>query len=261
MLQSAVPAEPDSFLADLQANAVRRLAGTPLHVQAANAIRQALREHEPLPDRPLPPEREIAAALRVSRPTLRQALSHLADTGLIYTRQGVGTFAAPRVAERPLGLSSLYEDLKARGVQPATRVLNLEIVFADESVAGDLHVEAGAALQRVERLRLAGNEPVAVMDTLLNLSGHPPLTKSDLEADGLYNLLWARCGIEVGMGGQWVTARLASRRELELLQLRSPAAVLVTRRVTFDTTGQGVEISTIAFPEGTRLVEGRLRPR
>jgi DNA-binding GntR family transcriptional regulator len=249
---------PDALLVTLQSNAVRRTAEVPLHVQAANAIEQALRKHNPPTDQPLPPERDLASALHVSRPTLRQALSSLAESGWIYTRRGIGTFAAPRVMERPLGLSSLYQDLKDRGLQPETHVLRLDTVAADASVAQDLRTAVGTMLLSMERLRLTGGQPVALMETVLDLQGSPPFTKDDLTADGLYNLLRIRCGIEVAMGAQWVSARLASGRELGLLQLRSPAAVLVTRRVTFDTAGRGVEISTITFPGGTRFVERRL---
>lgn len=251
-------AEPDPFLTTLQMNAARRTAGLPLYVQAANAIEQALRKHGLPSDRPLPPERDLAAALHVSRPTLRQALSSLADSGWIYTRHGIGTFAAPRVMERPLGLSSLYQDLQDRGLQPATRVLRLGTTLADPSIAQELRVAVGTPLLDMERLRLAGDQPVALMETVLDLKGSPHFTEADLTTDGLYNLLWARFGIEAAMGAQCVSARLASRRELDLLQLRSPAAVLVTRRVTFDKAGRGVEVSTIVFPGGTTFVERRL---
>jgi len=250
----------DSFVTALQANAARRTTGIPLYLQAANAIEQALREQNPPSEQPLPSERDLSNALHVSRPTLRQALAYLTDSGWIYTRRGVGTFPAPRVLERPLGLSSLYDDLKDSGLEPATRVLRLSTTSAAESVARELHIAVGTPLLSMERLRLAGSRPVALIETLIDLKGNPTLTEDDLEGDGLYNLLRARYGIEVVMGAQWVSARLATRHETQLLQLRSPAAVLVRRRVTFDAAGRGLEVSNVVFPEGTRFVEGGWMP-
>ena len=251
---------PDSFLSYLQASGTRRATGVPLYLQAATAIEQALREYDPPPDQPLPPERDLVGALHVSRPTLRQALAYLIDSGRIYTRRGVGTFPAPSVLERPLGLSSLYEDLEDSGLAPTTRVLRLDMTSADASVARELHIEVGTPLLSLERLRLARGRPIATIDTLCDLKGNAAPTEDDLTHDGLYRLLRARYGIEVVMGAQWVSCRLATHREIQLLELRSPAAVLVRRRVTFDVAGRGIELAHVVFPEGTRFVEGRWMP-
>ena len=42
----------------------------------------------------IPPERELAVTLGVSRPTVRQAVSKLANLGLVFQRQGQGTFVS-----------------------------------------------------------------------------------------------------------------------------------------------------------------------
>jgi GntR family transcriptional regulator len=258
-INSETPAfDLSALLATIQANSPDRTTRVPLYVQSARAIQQALKHHNPPTNQPLPPERDLACALSVSRPTLRHALSYLADLGWIYARQGIGTFAAPRVMTRPLGLSSLYQYLKDSGLHPATRVLRLSMASADETVAHDLNIVVGAPVVNIERLRLARDKPVALIDTQLYLKGETPFTKVELEADGLHNLLRIHYGIQVSMGAQWVRARLASQAEVELLQLFSPAAVLVIRRILFDTAGHGVEISTIVFPESAQFFERRL---
>ena len=45
----------------------------------------------------LPPERELAADLGVSRPSLREAIQKLASKGLVQSRQGGGTFVTNRL--------------------------------------------------------------------------------------------------------------------------------------------------------------------
>lgn len=42
----------------------------------------------------LPAERELAAVMRVSRPTVREAIGRLVETGALTTRRGAGTFIA-----------------------------------------------------------------------------------------------------------------------------------------------------------------------
>jgi GntR family transcriptional regulator, transcriptional repressor for pyruvate dehydrogenase complex len=52
-----------------------------------------------VPGGKLPPERDLAAALAVSRPTLRQALRALQIMGVIRSRQGSGSYLAESAAE------------------------------------------------------------------------------------------------------------------------------------------------------------------
>lgn len=51
-----------------------------------------------IPGERLPPERDLAAQLDVSRPSLREALQKLETKGLLETRQGGGTYVADFVA-------------------------------------------------------------------------------------------------------------------------------------------------------------------
>ena len=59
--------------------------------------------------RRLPPERDLAEALNVSRPKLREALQSLENRGLVITRHGEGTFIAPLTGKAMLpALLALY---------------------------------------------------------------------------------------------------------------------------------------------------------
>lgn len=62
----------------------------------------------------LPPERELATSLGISRPTVREALSALALLGVVEQRQGRGTFLAESLERLPLE-SYLYRLLLNRG--------------------------------------------------------------------------------------------------------------------------------------------------
>ena len=57
------------------------------------------------PDAKLPSENDLAAALGVSRPVVRDALGRLRDEGMIYSRQGAGSFVRRRIDARALGFA------------------------------------------------------------------------------------------------------------------------------------------------------------
>lgn len=55
------------------------------------------------PDERLPTEHDLAAEFQVSRPVVREALRKLRDQGLIYSRQGAGSFVRQMGVRQPLG--------------------------------------------------------------------------------------------------------------------------------------------------------------
>jgi GntR family transcriptional regulator, transcriptional repressor for pyruvate dehydrogenase complex len=63
--------------------------------QVAERVQTLLEEREVEPGDRLPPERQLAAELGVSRSTLREGLRRLVDLGIVEARQGSGTYVAP----------------------------------------------------------------------------------------------------------------------------------------------------------------------
>ena len=68
----------------------------PLYQQLQQAVRQAIERRALKPDDALPPERDLAADLEVSRITIRKAFDGLVSEGLLTRRQGASTFVAAR---------------------------------------------------------------------------------------------------------------------------------------------------------------------
>lgn len=58
-------------------------------------------------DERLPTEHELAAEFEVSRPIVREALRRLREQGLIYSRQGAGSFVRSIGLKQPLGFGQL----------------------------------------------------------------------------------------------------------------------------------------------------------
>ncbi|HST39002.1 MAG TPA: FadR/GntR family transcriptional regulator [Conexibacter sp.] len=69
----------------------------------AERLRELLSDEQVAPGDRLPPERELATQLGVSRSSLREGLRRLSDLGIIESRQGSGTYRAP------LDLGDLFE--------------------------------------------------------------------------------------------------------------------------------------------------------
>jgi GntR family transcriptional repressor for pyruvate dehydrogenase complex len=77
-----------------KADVFKRLDRRSLARHAADHIKALIASGSLAPGDRLPPERELAVRLGVSRPTLREAVGALVIIGLLESRQGAGTFVA-----------------------------------------------------------------------------------------------------------------------------------------------------------------------
>ena len=230
------PAASDAVLGGLR---VDRASPVPLWFQVAQHLEGAIVSGAIPPGTLFGNEIQLADQLGLSRPTMRRAMQHLVDKGMIVRRRGVGTRVVQPTVRRPLQLTSLFDDLTASGQAPSTRVLSWATVAADEHLAARFGVEEGTDLLAVERLRSAQEVPVA------RLTNHLPLSvltfdEGDLAAHGLYALLRAG-GVHLHSATQTVGARTATPAEAALLGERRGAALLTVRRVTHDDHGTVVE--------------------
>src|SRR5216117_1710312 len=84
-----------------------RSRGEPPTALVITHVRGLLLRGKLRPGQQLPPERELARRIGVSRPSVRAGLRSLAAKGLLVTRHGAGTFVAagpPMLDSEPLSL-------------------------------------------------------------------------------------------------------------------------------------------------------------
>src|SRR5712691_842855 len=82
-----------------------RSSDTSVGAQVVDHVRRLIEAGRLGPGDRLPPERELAQKIGVSRPSLRSGLRSLQAMGVVRARQGAGTFIAdgpPRLGEAPL---------------------------------------------------------------------------------------------------------------------------------------------------------------
>ena len=223
----------------LRGLSINRSSPVPLYFQVAQHLESAISSGQIPPGTRFENEIALADRLGLSRPTMRRAMQHLVDKGLIVRRRGIGTRVVQPKVRRPLELTSLFDDLTGTGQEPTTQVLGCEILDADPVVADKLDVPEGTSVFRIERLRCARELPIARMTNFLPV-GLVDFTADDLERRGLYELLRAN-GVRLHSAIQTVGARKASAPEARLLGEPRGAALLTMQRLSFDDHGQPVE--------------------
>ncbi len=167
-----------------------------------------------------PGELDLRDEYGVSRHTVREALRELRSAGLVTAARG----RQPRLVsetdiEQPLGaLYSLFASVEAAGLEQRSIVRALDL-RADAHIALRLGLEESTPLLHLERLRLAGGEPLAHDKVWLPAAVAAPLLEVDFSHTALYDELAARCGVRLSGGQERLQAVLPSALERRLLEL------------------------------------------
>ncbi|HYF90809.1 MAG TPA: GntR family transcriptional regulator [Symbiobacteriaceae bacterium] len=214
----------------------------PLYYQIKARLLEAIESGQLKPGDRVMSERELTAQFSVSRMTARQALTELENQGYLFRVQGKGTFVATPKLEQPLaGLTSFTEEMRRRGLEPGAKVLAAEEVPAGRRVARALGLGETAAVVRLERLRLAGGEPMALEVSHLPASLVPGLLERTPSQHSLYSLLAEEYGIRPVRGLQSIEAVAANSYEAETLRVREGTPLLMLERITRDAQDRPVE--------------------
>jgi GntR family transcriptional regulator len=220
--------------------------GVPRYIQIREALRQQIQVGSYAAGKPIPPEKELATRYGVSRMTVRHAIDGLVDDGLLYRKQGAGTFVTHRRIPHDYSkLKSSYEMVRRAGLQAGTQLLSLEVVVAPEPVAKALFLSRGDSVVRFERLRLAAGQPVAIVCSWVPQELCPESVLDDIPLhDSLFQLLESY-GLRLRRGIQTIEVRLADRAQAALLGAREGDPLVYVERTTFADDGTPVDFSQV----------------
>lgn len=214
----------------------------PRYSQIKRHLLDAIESGQLRPGDRVPSERELTEQFAVSRMTARHALRDLETMGYLYRLQGKGTFVAhPKLEQQLARLTSFTEDMRLRGMEPGARVLSVAEMPAGARVARALGVSEAEPVYRLERLRLADGQPMALEVSHVLASACPGFLDVNFENESLYRILRERFGIVLVRATQSLEAVPASPYEAEILRVREEAPLLLLERVSYDAAGRAVE--------------------
>jgi GntR family transcriptional regulator len=199
-------------------------------------------------DAQLPGERSLAEQLGVSRTTIRQVLSALADAGIVYPSANRGWFVAGRsLSEGPNVLRSFTDLAAERGLVATSRVLKQQVRSATLDEAEKLSIAPAAEVVEIERLRGMDGVPICVQNSCLPLALFPGLDDIDLADKSLHAVLAAKYDIAVIRCDYEVQAQAAPEGVAGLLGVLPGFPVLVGYETTYDASEQAVETGRSIF--------------
>ena len=138
-------------------------------------------------------------------------------------------------------MTSFTEDMRRRGMTPASRTLDLRVTPAGAHLGRLLHVSPSEPVVIISRLRLADRETMAIETLHVREALVPGLSARDLERQSFYELLLERYGIDVVGGLQTIEPTVTNETESEALGVPLHSPAFLFERTTRSSTGEIVE--------------------
>jgi len=229
---------------------IDRQSPTPLYLQLKDLLTSRIADGLLQAGDVLPSERQFCEEFDLSRTTVREALRKLGREGLIHTIPGRGAFVAvPRFdLAVKVSLAGFTGDIRRAGMTPSSRLLIAELVTSPAPVLlRAMNLQPGDEVIKLERLRLVNNVPLALHTAYLNHRLCPDILQYNLAEESMLDLLRSEYGLRIVRAEEQVYAALANRREMDLLNLTYPAAVLRAERTTFLDTDEVLEFSHATY--------------
>jgi GntR family transcriptional regulator/GntR family frlABCD operon transcriptional regulator len=180
----------------------------------------------------LPSENELCAVHRVTRPTVRQALTQLVSDGYIKKHQGKGSIV--RALPKGIGILSIHGT--TRGVGPhnlQTRTISKPSISKwPENFFFDLdkrEMEVGCI--KLERQRIVDGNPVLYEISYLPNIHIPRFSQKSFENRSLFEVLRTSYQIKVLGGSQRIMAMNATSEISKYLNVDEGSAILCLQRI------------------------------
>jgi GntR family transcriptional regulator len=220
--------------------------GVPLYKEVRRYILSKMDSGEWKPGEKIPPELDLAKNLNVALSTVRAGIKDLAEEGLLWRRQGKGTFIARHdVQSQMLRYSNLYSSCDEK-LLTSRKILSIRRIRPSHEIHQELQLnQHGSKLvYAVTALLNIEDSPVALMKLFLPCHLFPGLKIDDLRQKNhhLYLVYQKTHGINVVRMEERIHARAADVEFSNLVGANPGDPVLHVHRTSFTFNNVPVEL-------------------
>ena len=209
----------------------------------------------------LPPERELAETLGVSRSTVKRCYDQLRQDQRLAGRGRAGSVVRtpPRRADGAAGrLRDFADELRERGKVATSMLLHLRVV-RDARIASTFRRPPSAQFLHVARLRCGDGVPMLRELAWYDLALAPQMVGWDGHGSA-HERLARLCGLEMGSAEQTMEAVLSSQLDAAAFGLARPQPCLLVKRLARAANGVPVEYVEATFRGDAYVCRLELRP-
>ncbi len=210
----------------------------------------------------LPPENDLAVEFKVSRPTIRSAMSALAERGLVFRRHGIGTFVSQRAhVSNPLNETEDFSYMiRKSGAEPSVQYVNVALVPPPRNLAERLKVHSGDSVLQSQKIFFADGQPVIYCINSIPIGvlgdelAEEAVAKPEI-IEPLFDLLEKRCNQRTDYTVAKLQADIAKNCLFPRIPLRPSTPLLIIDEVAYNPNELPLWHSLAYFPSSHMTFE------
>lgn len=218
----------------------------PIYYQIKQAIKNWIINREFDPGEKIPSENELADKFKVSRLTVRQAISQLTQEGFLTSRRGEGTFVTDNenlITSFSLEFSGFMDDLFYQVSKSKTKSVKITRMTVPKLIKErlELHKEDEEVVQ-IKRVRFKENKSFAYTINYLPLEIGVKITEAELYKKPLLRIMEQDLGIKFTEAFQTIEASFADKEVAEQLGIPSGSPILFVERIMYTKRRKPIEL-------------------
>jgi GntR family transcriptional regulator len=179
---------------------INRNSPIPLYIQLADVLKDLIQSGGLAAGEKIPSERELMKQFRLSRNTIRQAVSQLNNEGIKISNHGAGTFVT-KVGEMIRSRIDIFAEhnhlLQTAGFTPSSKLLSVSVQKCDEMVAQKLAIEPGTDVVCFRKIFFADGTPALLVFDYMDRSAVDPNFDDYLQDHDFFDYLETYVGAQI----------------------------------------------------------------
>ncbi|QWG59863.1 GntR family transcriptional regulator [Bacillus mycoides] len=223
--------------------------------QIADVLEQNIRDGLFNETKKLPTEEALMSRFEVSRNTIRKVISQLVNRGYIFQVQGSGMFLRETSVTDYINLGSLRgltKNLVSQNIE--TKVLEIEVIEANEEIVERMQCEIGTRLYFLKRLRIVDGKPFSIEVSYFKKDIIPYLNE-EIALSSVYSYFIEDLRLNIGFADKVISCEKINKENAKLLELNEGDPALLIENTVYLVNGTIFELSQSMFHyEKTKLL-------
>ncbi|CBG90748.1 GntR family transcriptional regulator [Citrobacter rodentium] len=214
-----------------------------IYKNIANTLRVRIGTAEYEVGSALPGENRLASEFGVSRMTVRKAIDLLVGWGLVFRKNGSGTYIIHKnVYAGTDSIPGFFDAMKVFHGKITSDVLAFKIQPATEVIAAQLHLANNEQVYYSRRLRFVNSTPLMLEDSYMPVRFFKNLTVTHLEGSK-FKYIEKECHISIGGTYECLTPVLVESGIASLLNIKESTPILCITSLTYSRENEFINYS------------------